>query len=152
MHRGLRVVVVFVVLTTACGGSGKQPSATATPSSRSSTPNQFTKAPGSEFCQLVGQLIATARNPRHGTGSTSDTASNFENTVKRLRTTAPPAIKTDLQVVIRGILAINSALAAVSYDAKKLKSSTIPSLENSDFRAAATRLGTYFQQACAIRP
>jgi hypothetical protein len=153
VHRGRYVVVVVcVVLTAACSGSGTHPSATATPSSTSSTTNQVTKAPGSEFCQLVAQLIARARDPRHTTGKTSTTSSNFQNTVTRLLATSPPSIKADLQVVIRGTLAINNALATVNYDAKKLKASTIQTLENSDFRAAGARVGTYFQQACDFTP
>jgi hypothetical protein len=144
--------MAIVALTTACSGSGTHPSATVTPSSRSSTPNQFTQASGSEFCRLVAQLITTARDPRHGTGTAGNTNSNFANTAKRLLATSPPAIRKDLQVVIRGTVAINNALAAVNYDAKKLTTSEIQSLENSDFRAAATRVGTYFQQACEIKP
>ncbi len=163
MRRAMLPTALAIVIFSACsGGSSNKAtvsankSATTTSGGTTATASgaTTTKAPSfsgssnSNYCDTARRIEATAKaNP------STDLKSSYQQLDKiaaQFIAIAPSAIKADAQTLIDGLKKLESALAAVNYDFSKIDPSTLATLQDPSFAAAAEHISAYDKQVCGL--
>jgi len=154
MRRALVTIGLVAALGLAgCGGGSSKEKTSATTAATTAPKDQFgTDQAGTPFCQLAktytekfGTILLTAGDPAKLKAASTDA----DSAIRQAVTTAPAAIKSDVQTVATTVTDVLAALQKNNFDISKIPDQTAK-LQSKGFQDSFANMNRYVQAHCGV--